>query len=165
MKCFEVRRCLVVVALCSYAGADAFAQARPLTSADFVVAGIPDDYPYLDIAVDTACIRKILGAPRAVGYHEMQPGDTLTTWQYQDLTVTFGSISRLGITLTSPRIATHRGLRVGDPERRLRSLYGPPAWQQDSEWIYEDPRERLHVIQVTVEDGVVREIFVGSLWD
>ncbi len=132
---------------------------------DFSVAGIPGNYPELDVETDTAGIRWAWGRPIAVHLNETKPGDTLTTWEYDGVMVTFGYISRLGITLTSPRVATHRGLRVGDCEQRVRELYGPPSWREELDWIYEDPRERLHVIRVTVRDGRVREIYVGSLWD
>ena len=138
---------------------------RPLAPADFVVAGVPGNQPYVDISEDSARIRRILGDPRAVKRTEFQPGDSLTTWFYRGLEVVFGGISRVGINLTSPRVRTHRGLRVGDSARRVIALYGQPSERMDDDWVYEDPRERLHVISVTVRQGRVVRIFVGSLWD
>jgi hypothetical protein len=159
------KRFLLAAAFCLVGCTRSQAQARPLEPTDFVVAGIPDNYPAIDIEPDTIRIRQLLGPPAAIRRHETQPGDTLTTWQYDGLTVEFGSISRLGITLASPRVATRRGLRVGDTEQRLRALYGPPSRYEDADWIYEDPRESLHIISVTVRDGRVAQIYVGSLWD
>lgn len=146
-------------------GPPAGAPARPLQPADFVVAKVPDNYPDVMVEDDTSRIRQILGAPLAIRRHEFRPPDTLTTWQYDGLSVAFGSIARTGITLTSPRIATQRGLRVGDLEDRVRLLYGPPSGVEEDRWIYEDPRERLHAIIVTVREGRVVQIFVGSIWD
>lgn len=162
----RTRKLLFVLALCAGAATHAPAQERRLTPADFVVAGIPDHYPDLDVETDTARIRQAWGPPIAIRRNEtFTPGDSLTTWEYDGVMVTFGYISRLGMTLTSPRIATHRGLRVGDCEQRVRALYGFPSWHEDRDWIYEDPRERLHVIRVTVREGRVQEIYIGSLWD
>lgn len=132
----------------------------PLNALDFEVAGIPDNFPNLDVAIDTARIRGILGAPRRATQR-----DDLTEWTFDGLVVLFGPIARQGITLTTPRYATRRGLRVGDTEERLISLYGAPSAQQDDEWTYEDPRERLHAIIVTVRGGRVASIFIGSIWD
>jgi hypothetical protein len=141
------------------------AQAKPLDSLDFVVAGVPDSYPYLDVSDDTAAIHQILGAPqhieRVAGYGD----DSVTTWQYDGLSVDFGSIARWGMTVTSPRYATRRGLHVGDPSQRLLELYGSPANIQDNEWTYEDPREHLHVMIVTVEHDRVTRVYFGTLWD
>lgn len=130
------------------------------------MAGIPDNYPDLDVETDTARIRQAWGAPIAVRRNEtFTPGDSLTTWEFDGVSVTFGYISRLGMTLTSPRIATHRGLRVGDCEQRVLALYGPPSDREEHDWIYQDPREWLHVIRVIVRDGRVQEIYIGSVWD
>ena len=93
------------------------------------------------------------------------PGDSLTTWLYEGLEVVFGGISRVGISLTSSRVRTHRGLAVGDSVERVIALYGQPSEIMDTDWVYEDPREHLHVISVTVREGRVARIFVGSLWD
>lgn len=161
-----IRKLLVFLALCTGASTYATAQEPRLTPADFVVAGIPDHYPDLDVETDTARIRQAWGPPIAIRRNEtFTPGDSLTTWEYDGVMVTFGYISRLGMTLTSPRIATYRGLRVGDCEQRVHALYGLPDWREELDWIYEDPRERLHVIRVTVRDGRVHEIYIGSLWD
>lgn len=160
-----IRKLLFVLALCTGAATHAAAQERRLVPADFVVAGIPDHYPHLDVATDTARIRQAWGRPIAIHLNETKPGDTLTTWEYDGVMVTFGYLSRLGITLTSPPFATYRGLRVGDCEQRVRALYGLPSWREDLDWIYEDPRERLHVIRVTVREGRVQEIHIGSVWD
>lgn len=89
----------------------------------------------------------------------------MTTWRYKDLEVVIGGISRVGMSLTSSRIRTHRGLRIGDSAKRVVALHGPPSETMDTAWVYEDPRERLHVISVTIRRGRVTHIFVGSLWD
>jgi hypothetical protein len=56
-------------------------------------------------------------------------------------------------------------LAVGDSVERVIALYGQPSEIMDADWVYEDPRERLHVISVTIREGRVARIFVGSLWD
>ena len=141
------------------------AQARHLEPADFVVAGIPDYYPDVDTFDDTVRIKRVLGPPAHIQRHSGPYGDTLTTWAFDGLIVEFGSVARAGITLTSRRIATHRGLRVGDSLKRLVALYGKPSQQACDEWTYEDPREPLHAIIITIQNGRVLRIFIGSIWD
>ena len=137
----------------------------PLGPADFIVAGIPDNYPEMFVEEDTARIRKILGAPKVERRIPGFKDDSMTVWEFDGLSVLFGGIARQGITLTSSRIPTARGLRVGDTTARVRQLYGMPAEVVEDEWTYTDPREHLHVIQVTIQDGKVTSIFIGSRWD
>lgn len=159
------KQLLLAAALCLLASRHSHTQARPLEPADFVVAGIADNYPDLDVALDMASVRQTLGRPDTITRSEFQPGDMTTVWHYDGLFVAFGSISRIGITLTSPRYATRRGLRVGDTEQRVLALYGSPSRREDADWIYEDPRERLNVITVTVQDHRVERVYIGSVWD
>jgi hypothetical protein len=137
----------------------------PLTPADFVVAGVPDNSPDTFVEEDMARIRKILGAPKSVRSMPGFQDGKMVTWEYDGLRFMFGRIARQGVTLTSSRIPTARGLRVGDSASRVRDLYGAPTESVADEWIYSDPREHLHVIQVTVQSGKVTAIFIGSLWD
>lgn len=160
-----LRILLLAAVWCVVPSTPALAQSPPLAPADFVVAAVPGNLPYVDISEDTVRVRRILGAPRAIKRHEFQPGEWHTTWLYDGLEVEFGGIARVGISLTSSRVRTHRGLAVGDSVERVIALYGRPSEIMDSDWVYEDPRERLHVISVTVRDGRVASIFVGSLWD
>lgn len=155
----------ILLALCVVALPVATSAQAPLRPADFVVAGIPDNFPETEVEEDTARIRRILGAPRVVRRVPAFKDDSMTTWEYDGLRVSFGSIARQGITLTSPRIATARGLRIGDTVARVRELYGAPAEALEDELTYADPRENLHVIQVMVRDGKVTSIFIGMLWD
>lgn len=76
-----------------------------------------------------------------------------------------GHVNR--IVLTSPRVATTRGLRVGDSVARVHELYGQ-RWlsftTKDSTTTMGLPRETEWVgITVIVRGGIVREIDVGPV--
>jgi hypothetical protein len=45
------------------------------------------------------------------------------------------------------------------------ALYGSPSRREDADWIYEDPREHLNVMTVTVRDHRVERVYIGSVWD
>lgn len=161
----SLARAFLVALVCAYGAQAALAQTPSrLEPADFVVAGVPDNFPDLFIESDTVQIRRILGNPVRVRIPKTRD-EGLSVWFYDGLEVSFGGIARQGITFTSPRVATHRGLRVGDSEQRVLALYGQPAERIEDEWVYEDPRERLHVVTVTVRGGKVVSIYVGSMWD
>jgi hypothetical protein len=157
-----IRRILLALSLAIPVATGAQA---PLKPADFVVAGIPDNYPEMFVEEDTARIRRILGAPTSVQRIPAFKDDSMTTWEYPGLTIMFGGMARQGITLTTSQIPTARGLRVGDTVARVRQLYGAPREVVEDQWTYGDPREHLHVIQVTVHDGKVTSIYIGTLWD
>src|SRR4051794_9423244 len=93
---------LLVGAWSASPSASAHAQVARLAPVDFVVAGVPRNQPAVDVSIDTARIRRILGAPRSVTRDVGQPHDTITTWVYDGLDFVFGSIARVGITVTSP---------------------------------------------------------------
>jgi hypothetical protein len=71
------------------------------------------------------------------------------------------------LTLESPAIPTARGLRVGDPEDRVRGLYGPPADTAAGAWEDRDPSEATghHVMRVAFKAGHVINVFLGTLLD
>jgi hypothetical protein len=62
-------------------------------------------------------------------------------------------------------ICTCASTHAAAQERRLMPADCLPSWREELDWIYEDPRERLHVIRVTVRDGRVQGIYIGTLWD
>jgi len=78
---------------------------------DFAVAGVSP-------GTDSTVVRARLGPPDS---------STRITWFYRDFALLFNRSSALGvIPISGPRVATSRGLRVGDPQTRVRQLYGPP---------------------------------------
>jgi len=128
-----------------------------LTAADFRVATLDDD-------PDSAAVVRALGKPDSIVRSEIMGGEAdLADWYYRDAFVTFTNGSFFGIRLRSPRLATKRGLRVGDPVRRVRQLYGVPSDTTDGEWMYPDPSRHdfLHTISILTERGTVRSIYLG----
>jgi len=129
----------------------------PLTPADFIIATLDDD-------ADSAAVIRALGKPDSIVHSEVMGGEAhLADWYYRDAFVTFTNGSFFGIRLSSPRLATKRGLRVGDPVPRIRQLYGAPGDTTDGEWTYPDPSRNdfLHTVSIATERGTVRSIYLG----
>ena len=95
------------------------------------------------------------------------PGSKLVSWRYRDIVVLLGSEDAVrGVSITGPKLVTSRGLPVGDPIARMKSLYGTPTFQDDAIAEYAASEEqRLHVIRVLLRGGLVKEIFLGWLLD
>ena len=95
------------------------------------------------------------------------PGCKLVSWRYKDIVVLLGSGDAVrGVWITSRRLATSRGLRVGDSIARVESLYGIPRFRDNTKAEYAVSEEQnLHVIRVLIQKGVVKEIFLGWLLD
>ena len=134
-----------------------FQNPAPLSGPDFIVAGLAHD-------ADSAAVVRALGKPDSIVQTEVVGGEGhLADWYYRDALVSFSNGSFLGITLRGPRLATKRGLRVGDTVQRLRQLYGVPHDTTDGVWMYADPSRRdfLHTISVTTERGSIMSIYLG----
>ncbi|HKJ93951.1 MAG TPA: hypothetical protein VJ957_12350 [Longimicrobiales bacterium] len=134
-----------------------------LDSTDFRVGALTAD-------MDTAAIRGVLGAPDSITVYDnpFDAGGKIPVYFYRDLMVTFSyGETPLGFTLTGPSVATARGLKVGDSVERARALYSEPGYTDPDAWEYYDPKdtEGLHVIQLSIRDGHVRQIYVGWLLD
>ena len=134
---------------------------QPLAQADFTLGGLTED-------TDSAAVRARLGKPDSV-FVEGHPFDVdakLVSWVYPRLTVFFFSMDHVvGIRTRDFRVATQRGLRVGDSVARLRRLYGEPTSSYHDDLDYADSGEHLHVMRVTVRQGHVAEIYVGWILD
>ncbi|SRR6266567_1817308 len=136
---------------------------EPLDSQDFVVAGIA-------AGTDTTTVLARFGRPDSIGRdpNRFEPGTELITWYYHDMILGMGYGAAVGgVTLSTPTLATARGLRVGDTLERIRALYGEPRGSSKDSWYYLDPHDdsELHVIDIRLADGFVRSIFVGYWMD
>ncbi len=133
----------------------------PLAQADFTLGGLTED-------TDSAAVRARFGKPDSI-FVESHPFDIsakLVSWVYPRFTVFFFSIDHVvGIRTRDSRVATQRGLRVGDSVARLRHLYGEPTSFFQDDLDYADSGEHLHVMRVTVRQGHVAEIYVGWILD
>jgi hypothetical protein len=138
------------------------ANASRLTSLDFAVLG------QLPVTQDSGTIHKLLGRPDSIieRPNPYDPGATFVSWFYRDYEV-FYSIpdSVNAITLLTPRLSTHRGLRVGDTRERTLQLYGTPARDDGDALTYEDPSQPWPSIVVHLKGDQVASIFVGYLLD
>ena len=89
------------------------AQSPPaLGDSDLAVGG-------LTYGQDSALVRRLLGRPIST--------DSLTGWLYADLRVWFENSRVHQIAIIGRRLATRRGLRIGDPVARAAALYGSPC--------------------------------------
>ena len=149
------------IALFLFIQLQAAAQAPPLRKADFALGGITQE-------MDSSTVRRTLGRPDSIDVDD-NPFDTgakLVTWRYRSLTVEFFSTDHVvGVSTTDRAVASPRGLRVGDSVTRLKQLYGEPTGSYEDVVDYEDPQSALHVLRVTIHNGRVAEIYLGSILD
>src|SRR5947209_8651509 len=82
---------------------------RPLGDSDLAVGSV-------EFAQDSSQVRRALGAPVSTDS---------TKWQYADLRVWFSEGKVHQIEILGRRLATRRGLRIGDKAGRATGLYGP----------------------------------------
>jgi hypothetical protein len=95
----------------------------PLRDEDYLLAG-------LATGGDSSGVETTLGLPDSTVTRAR--ADTIgpsevREWWYRDVVVTFAADRVYGITLTTPRFATARGVRVGDPAEAVRAVYGSAA--------------------------------------
>ena len=125
------------------------------------MAGLSDDS-------DSATVIRILGRPDSIS-REANPFDSsgvLTTWHYADVLVNYVYTDTvLSLVVSGPRLATARGIRVGDPVERIVKAYGTPASNSEGDWVYEDPKQELHQLSFLVRDGRVVRIIIGTVLD
>ncbi len=132
-------------------------------STDLVVARLR-----LGMSMDTATA--LLGAPKKVTDIEdpRGAGVPFKEWDYPDLLLLWeGGFGLMGMRLTGPRLATARGLRVGDSDARVIALYGEPATRYESDWYYPSVEEGNpnQGMTVTVVGKRVTGIYVGITVD
>jgi hypothetical protein len=132
-----------------------------LDSTDFVVARIKDD-------LDSNAVKTLLGKPTSISQSE-NPFDIETKivcWHYPGLIINLGSgNSTCGVTITSEKYSTKRGLCIGDTIERVMMLYGKPDSQYEDRINYLVPDTELHAIQIRLSNGKVTEIFLGWFLD
>jgi hypothetical protein len=134
--------------------------ATTLDSADFVVADVR-------IGATQAQVRQVLGtADSSQAISDKQRGDA-PQWFYDGLAVLFSPYDSLvaGIDLMGPRIATRRGLRVGDAATRVAELYGAQAPADSASFQFEDPAQPGRAVIVLVRRGRVWRIYTGLIFD
>ena len=118
----QARQLSPIAALCIVALGVCRADPQPLRLDDLTVGG-------LALHADTASVRARFGPPEKVYPDSVVEGEglRLLLWTYADVVFRFDTSGALFKThLTGRSIATRRGLRVGDPLRRVAELYGPP---------------------------------------
>ena len=138
-------------------------------------AQAPDTILLRDLAVagltnpsDTAAARRALGRPTSV-VQDTQPNDDgvlLTHWQYPDLSVTFDASGALHrVTITSPAVATSRGVRVGETGDSVRRVYGRPTYSDDGHLLYARSTSEFETLGITffLTDGVITMIIIGTV--
>ena len=137
----------------------------PIGPADLLVAGV-------GYGRDSNHVRKVLGRPDSISAEPdvIEQDSKNVVWHYSALVVIYYSDGVAGaVTLISPARATRRGLRVGDPAAKIRSLYGPPQENERSgdseEWEYSLPDHPRLLISILCRKGRVVEIFMGLVRD
>ena len=124
---------------------------KELADSDLVVAGLP-------FHADTAAVRAHLGEPTS---------RKEARWTYRGLVIYFDQQGRLHQAhLTSPRYATARGLRVGEPVDRVTPLYGATCYEHSFTFcrrITSDFDERGIIVEV--HRGHVTRIVIGAVFE
>jgi len=98
----------------------------------------------------------MLGRPRSING---------VSWRYAGLRISFQGSKVHQITITSSRVATSRGLRVGDPISRVTQLYGPSCTAGAYNYcrtVGDEPDERGILVQV--KNGLISSIHVGAVF-
>ena len=118
--------------------------------------------------MDSLTVLRLLGAPDSVDAEDdfRAPGAKLVSWTYPDVIVLLGSYNSVGgIWITGAKVATARGLSIGDSDARVRELYGEPSDTYGSEWQYENRSGVDDVIRIEIADARVIRIYLGHLYD
>ena len=137
----------------------------PVRPPDFIVARVDD-------RTDSARVGRILGRPDSItsSDHPFDVGARLVDWWYHDLRVSFtGTDTVSGLWLLGAKLATPRGLRVGDSRARVRELYGVPASIDSTSdaWVYHDTADQsdLHLVKIFFKRNRVVRVFLGWVLD
>jgi hypothetical protein len=133
----------------------AFQTPAPLAEADFFIADLHPGSP-------AALVRRNLGSPDSTRVGPSEEGDCYEHQFFKGLTVNLihGAVYNFEVTDTAK--ATVRGLRVGDPLSRARSLYGAPTLTSPH-WEYaKRDDEEFRLMLETTSDARVRAIYVGE---
>jgi hypothetical protein len=133
---------------------------RAIDSTDLSVAGIKK-------GMSSFAVSRLLGKPESKisENNQLDPSSKLYTWKYDGLSVRLYNDSWVfGISISSPRYSTQRGLRVGDSIKRLKQLYGLNFRIRENNWMYENP-EYGYIIFITIKKNKVSAIYLGTLLD
>jgi len=116
---------------------------------------------------DTAIARRVVGPPLRVVQHQErnEDGALLLDWYYHDFTISFDKGRRYFVDVTGPSLKTSRGVRVGDPEAKVRRLYGKPMQQDIGHLLYAASTRDAETRGITffLSDGRVTRILVGHV--
>jgi hypothetical protein len=138
-------------------------QAAPLDSTDFVIAGIRD-------GMDSVTIIKVLGPPKSIilSDHPYDSTTKLFNWEYEGVTVHSGSENSVsGVSVTSRRFPSKRGIRVGDSDKLVLRRYGKPdnEYENQGHWNFLDPKNEMHAVKFYIQHAKVIGIYVGWFLD
>jgi hypothetical protein len=136
----------------------------PLSERDLGVAG-------LSPSSDTGAVRRALGTPRSVDHHDYSGNDEvlhLTDWRYQGVTISFYEGGRFFCAaITGHSRATVRGLRTGDPLKRVLALYGKPDHIDERSAHYKytavGPHPSNWGMIIELRDSLVQRITLGVI--
>jgi len=140
---------LACVALLGVRPTAAWAQAA-VADSDLTIAGVRT-------GSDTAELRRVLGAPLS---------RTPRSWSYRGLKFHLDGARVTRVDVTGRAFPTRRGLRVGDPDRRIAELYGDQSCMEE-DYAYlvggcDTPTARVG-LGVVVKNGRVKIIMVGRI--
>jgi hypothetical protein len=131
-----------------------------LDSTDFIVGEFSDD-------IDTVTLFQKFGRPVSIDIsaHPFDESGEVRLFRFDDIQALFTESECMGITLLSSKYSTKRGLRVGDSLSKMIKLYGSDAEAYEGNYDFEDPVQPLHLIRVSTDSGVVKQIYLGSIFD
>jgi len=139
-----------------------------------LTAQSPDTLAHRDLSVrglsdegDTATARRVLGPPLRVVQHQgrNEDGALLLDWYYHGFTISFDAGRRYFVDVTGPSVSTSRGVRVGDPEAKVRRVYGKPMQQDMGHLLYAASTSDAETRGITffLTHGRVTRILVGRV--
>lgn len=135
------------------------AQAAPLNTRDMTVAGIT-------IGMDSGTVRRVLGNPDSIAEgSDPSLAAPIVAWYYRSLQVLYSEASVHGIWLADRRVATARGLRVGDSVAVARRLYGKPTGGSTIppglDWSAKVKGARTMLYVTTADSTIIKSLYVG----
>jgi hypothetical protein len=124
----------------------------------------------ITLGMTEAEVRTILGQPIKQEKDVYLPiaGDYSRTLRYAGLSIDLLEDSRDGkfyvyqLEATTPEYATIDGIRVGDPVEKVMATYGDIAGDNDTGFSYNVDSESPTFFNISIQDGIVTNIFCGD---
>ncbi len=131
-----------------------------LAHGDLLIARISEN-------TDTALARRTLGAPRHVDRPAQigTSGYSIVNWSYPGIKMSFQEGRLWAVSISDTAIVTARGVRVGDPESRVRLVYGRPLAQGTTYLLYGMSGGYGGTLGIifSLTNGRVKEITIGHV--